>query len=110
FIKPYLTQEPIMLPVFDFPNPAPTSPCAVEQQMLDHGILTQEDIDIQTHGAVLLNLGPNFHTPKALLDTVNYYSTYNMLSSAGTQPLTSYIVHMPHKDLKSCQLEKKLAK
>ena len=53
------------------------------QQMLDHGTLTQEDIDIQTHGASLPNLGPNFHTPKALLDTVNYYLPYNMLSSVG---------------------------
>ena len=109
-VKPYLTREPIMPQVFDFPDPDPTSPCAVEQQMLDHGTLTQEDIDIQTHGASLPNLGPNFHTPEALLDAVNYYSTCNALSSAGARSLTSYIAHTVPNDPELRQLEKELEK
>ncbi|KAN0074465.1 hypothetical protein V8E55_011877 [Tylopilus felleus] len=84
--------------LFDFPNPAPTSSCAVEQEMLDHGTLTQEDINIQTYGLLLPNLGTNFHMPKALMDAVNYYLTYNALTSAGVKPLTSYVAHTPPKD------------
>ena len=103
-------QEPIMPVLFDFPNPAPTSSCAVEQEILDHGTLTQEDIDIQTYGSLLLNLDPNFHTPEALMDVGNYYSTCNALTSAGAKPLMSYVAHTPPKDAKCRRLENELEK
>ena len=103
-------REPIMPALFNFPDPAPTSSCAVEQEMLDHGTLTQEDIDIQTYGSLLLNLGPNFCTPEALMDMVNYYLTCNALTSAGAKPLTSYVAHTPPKDPERHRLENELEK
>ncbi|KIK75480.1 hypothetical protein PAXRUDRAFT_18970 [Paxillus rubicundulus Ve08.2h10] len=65
--------------------------------MLDHGTLTQEDIDIQLHRSDLPNLGPNFWSPEALQDVVNYYSMYNKFTAAGAHPLTPHITHnLPH--------------
>ncbi|KAG2336006.1 hypothetical protein BDR05DRAFT_1006251 [Suillus weaverae] len=72
---------PLIPPIFDFPDPVPVSPCAIEQEMLDHGTLTPEDIDIQIHGCALLNLSPNFHTPDALLDALDYFNVYNDVTS-----------------------------
>ncbi|KIJ06688.1 hypothetical protein PAXINDRAFT_158658 [Paxillus involutus ATCC 200175] len=61
--------------------------------MLDHGTLTQEDIDIQVHGNELPNLGPAFHSPEALLDAVEHFTEHNALTASGAQPLTSYHAH-----------------
>jgi hypothetical protein len=67
-------------------------------------------LNIQIHGVALPNLGPSFHTPEALLDAVHYYSSSNVLSRAGAQPLTSYVTHTPPKDPESHKLEKELEK
>lgn len=61
--------------------------------MIDHGVLTQVDIDIQVYGNSLPSLGPNFHSPDALLQAVDYYTQYNVLTGAGAQPLNSYLAH-----------------
>ena len=67
--------------------------------MIDHGVLTQVDIDIQVHGNNLPSLGPNFHSPDALLQAVDHYSQYNALTAAGAQPLNSYLAHsLPRRD------------
>ncbi|KIO00605.1 hypothetical protein M404DRAFT_152233 [Pisolithus tinctorius Marx 270] len=64
--------------------------------MLDHGTLTQEDIDIQVYGSELPNLGPNFHSPQSLLAAADYYEAYNAVMVAGAQPLTAYhAYHLP---------------
>ncbi|KAG9317974.1 hypothetical protein JVU11DRAFT_30 [Chiua virens] len=94
--NPSLTpQGPILPPILRFPDPPATSSCLVEQEMLDHGTLTQEDIDIQVHGSDLPNLGPNFHSPEALLDAVDYYTQYNAITTMGARPLNSYHAHRP---------------
>ncbi|KIK75155.1 hypothetical protein PAXRUDRAFT_36999 [Paxillus rubicundulus Ve08.2h10] len=97
-IPPYPVREPILLPRFEFPDPPVTSTCVIEQQMLDHGTLTQEDIDIQLHGSDLPNL-----------DAVDYYSMYNELTTAGARPLTPHIAHNlpcdPEQRALECQLE-----
>ena len=80
--------------------------------MLNHGTLTQEDIDIQIHGSDLPNLGPNFHSPEALLDAVDHYEKYNALTAAGAQTLNTYHAHHPPPDPEAhhmqCDLEKTL--
>ncbi|KIK78656.1 hypothetical protein PAXRUDRAFT_36589 [Paxillus rubicundulus Ve08.2h10] len=77
--------------------------------MLDHGTLTQEDINIQLHRSDLPNLGPNFRSPEALQDVVNYYSMYNEFTTAGACPLTPHITHNlprdPEQRAIKCQLE-----
>ncbi|KAG1735327.1 uncharacterized protein EDB91DRAFT_562970 [Suillus paluster] len=100
----------LVAPIFDFPDPPPVSPCAVEQEMLDHAILTQEDIDIQNHGRALPNLGPNFHTPEALLDAVDFYDTYHTVTAAGAQPLNRYHAHSIPKDPEQRAMERELEK
>ncbi|KAG2144310.1 hypothetical protein DEU56DRAFT_732812, partial [Suillus clintonianus] len=49
----------------------------VKQQMLNYRFLTGEDLDIMTHGSELPNLGPNFHSPEAMLDAVDHFEDYN---------------------------------
>ncbi|KAF8839064.1 hypothetical protein BDN67DRAFT_1012600 [Paxillus ammoniavirescens] len=61
--------------------------------MLDHGTLSGEDLDIMTFGSDLPNLGPNFHSPEALLAAVNHFTAYNEGTSSGAQPLTAYEAH-----------------
>ncbi|KAG2046041.1 hypothetical protein BDR06DRAFT_977775 [Suillus hirtellus] len=99
---------PLIPPIFDFLDPPPVSPCAVEQQMLDHGMLTQEDIDIQIHGRALPNLGPNFHTPEVLIDALDFYDAYNDVTAAGAQPLDAHRAHSLPKDPEQRELEKLL--
>ncbi|KIO14403.1 hypothetical protein M404DRAFT_18571 [Pisolithus tinctorius Marx 270] len=80
----------------------------VKQEMLDHGTLSGEDLDILTFGSALPNLGLNFHSPKALLSTVDYFQEYNARMSAGTCPLTSFRAHhlppAPEQHAVECQL------
>ncbi|KAG2338736.1 hypothetical protein BDR05DRAFT_951682 [Suillus weaverae] len=95
-------------PIFEFPDPPPVSPCAVKQLMLDHGTLTQEDIDIQIHGHALPNLGLNFRTPEALIDALDFYDAYNHVTAAGAQPLNAYRAHSLPKDPEQHELEKLL--
>lgn len=78
--------------------------------MLDHGVLTQEDIDIQLHGRTLPNLGPNFHTPEALLDVVDFYDTYHTITTAGAEPLNRYHAHSTPKDPEQRTMERELEK
>ncbi|KAG0693068.1 hypothetical protein DFH29DRAFT_881751 [Suillus ampliporus] len=88
-------------PDVEFHDPVRTSDCAVEQEMLDHGILTGEDLDLMVHGSELPNLGPNFHSPEALL-----------ACEAGARPLTAYTAHHllpdPEQHAAARQLEKML--
>ncbi|KAG0701854.1 hypothetical protein DFH29DRAFT_875594 [Suillus ampliporus] len=99
-------------PDVEFHDPVRTSDCAVEQEMLDHGILTGEDLDLMVHGSELPNLGPNFHSPEALLAAVDYFSEYNAGTEAGSRPLTAYTAHHLLPDLEqhaaARQLEKML--
>jgi hypothetical protein len=61
--------------------------------MLDCGILTGEDLDLMIHSSKLPNLGPNLHSPKALLVVVDHFSEYNAGTEAGACLLTPYTVH-----------------
>ncbi|KAG1810290.1 uncharacterized protein HD556DRAFT_1210808, partial [Suillus plorans] len=74
-------------PDVEFHDPVRTSDCAVEQEMLDHGILTREDLDLMVHGSELPNLGPNFHSPEALLAAVDHFSEYNAEQRAAARQL-----------------------
>ncbi|KAI5995786.1 hypothetical protein F5J12DRAFT_725916, partial [Pisolithus orientalis] len=76
-VLPYPTRGPIFPPIMHFPDPPASSSSVVEQKMIDYGMLTQEDIDIQVFSSELPNLGPNFHSPEALLDAIDYYSMYS---------------------------------
>ncbi|KIN99332.1 hypothetical protein M404DRAFT_30563 [Pisolithus tinctorius Marx 270] len=77
----------------------------VEQEMLDHGTLTGKDLDILTFGSDLPNLGPNFHSPEALLLAINYFQEYNMWTSTTSQPLTSFATYHLPSDPEQCTLE-----
>ena len=109
---PYPQKGPILQPIANFHDPPACSSSAVKQEMLNHGMLTQEDIDIQIHGSDLPNLGPNFHSPEALLDAVDHYEKYNALTAAGAQTLNTYHAHHPPPDPEAhhmqCDLEKTL--
>ncbi|KAG2052107.1 hypothetical protein BDR06DRAFT_1009810 [Suillus hirtellus] len=86
-----------MLPRFEFPDPHQISKLPVEEEMLNYGFLTGEDLDIMTHGNELPNLGPNFHSLEAMLDTVNHFKDYNAHTAADVCSLTSYLAHnLPH--------------
>jgi hypothetical protein len=96
---PIFRHEPVppLLPRFKFPDPPRISESPVEQEMLDYGFLTGEDLDIMTHGSELPNLGPNFHSPEAMLDAVDHFEDYNARTAAGARPLTSHLAHnLPH--------------
>ncbi|KIO14437.1 hypothetical protein M404DRAFT_1009458 [Pisolithus tinctorius Marx 270] len=105
-IRPYPTRGAILSPISHFPDPPPSSASAVEQEMLDHGTLTQEDIDIQVYGSELPNLGPNFHSPQSLLAAADYYEAYNAVTAAGAQPLTAYHAHHLPPDPEGRALER----
>ncbi|KAG1844856.1 hypothetical protein DFJ58DRAFT_843947 [Suillus subalutaceus] len=61
-----LPQETPIITDVTFKDPCRISESPVEQEMLDYGFLTGEDLDLMTHGTDLPNLGLNFHSPKAL--------------------------------------------
>ncbi|KII90060.1 hypothetical protein PLICRDRAFT_577787 [Plicaturopsis crispa FD-325 SS-3] len=71
-----------------------TSSSAVEQEMIDHGSLTWEDIDLQTFGSALPNLGPNFHDPESLLQYVEHHEGLNAATAAASRPLTAREAHL----------------
>jgi len=81
------------VPDLDFPEW--TSPEATEQDMLDQGILTREDLDIQTFGSHLPNLGPNIHDPRVLLGLVDYYKQFNAAAHASSSRLTNHSAFSP---------------
>lgn len=87
---------PLLLPRFNFPDP-PRLKSPVEEEMLDYGFLAGDNHDIMTQGGELPDLGPNFHSPEAMLDAVDHFADYNTRTAAGARPLTSYLAHnLPH--------------
>ncbi|KIK79758.1 hypothetical protein PAXRUDRAFT_28329 [Paxillus rubicundulus Ve08.2h10] len=72
---------PPLSPDVMFLDPPHSSDCTAEQEMLDHGILTGEDLDIMTFGSALLNLEPHFNSPEVLLNAVDHFSIYNTATS-----------------------------
>ena len=109
FPHPICAPSPPLSPDVAFPDPPCISTSPVEQEMLDHGTLTGEDVDILTFGSALPNLGPNFHSPEALMSAVDYFQEYNARTSAGSRPLTSFDAHHLSSDPEyrafECQLE-----
>jgi len=104
-----LNPSKVLSPDAEFPDPPRSSDCAVEQQMLDHGTLTGEDLDIMTFGSDLPNLGPNFHSPEALLAAVDHFSAYNQAASTNARSLNSYEAYTL-KDPEARQLQQQLDK
>ncbi|KAG1899514.1 uncharacterized protein F5891DRAFT_924134, partial [Suillus fuscotomentosus] len=89
--------QPLLSPNAQFQDPHCISESPVEQELLDYGLLTGEDLDLMTDGIDLPNLGPNFHSLEALLDSVDHFGAYNAATSLGSHPLTSYEAHhLPH--------------
>ena len=86
-------QLPLISPDVAFQDPPRRSDCAVKQEMLNHGTITGEDLDIITFGSDLPNLGLNFHSPEALIAAVDHFSAYGAATAAGARPLTSYEAH-----------------
>lgn len=81
-------------PEFNFP--LRTSDEAVEQEMLDTGALTGEDLDIQgSYSGMFPNLGPNIHDPRELLAYVNHHDVLNAATARGAVPLTSKVAFAP---------------
>ncbi|KAG1740077.1 hypothetical protein EDD22DRAFT_1008249 [Suillus occidentalis] len=96
FVVPLHEPLPPLSPDVEFHDPPCISDSAVEQDMLDYGFLTGEDLDIMTHGSALPNLGPNFHSPEALLTTIDHFNAYNTATAAGGRPLTTHeAYHLP---------------
>ncbi|KIJ13694.1 hypothetical protein PAXINDRAFT_13450 [Paxillus involutus ATCC 200175] len=93
FPVPLHPPPPPLSPDLEFHDPPRTSDSPVEQEMLDNGFLTGEDLDIMTFGRDLPNLGPNFHSPEALIAAVDHYTAYNAATSAGAHPLTAHQAH-----------------
>ncbi|EGO28222.1 hypothetical protein SERLADRAFT_434095 [Serpula lacrymans var. lacrymans S7.9] len=76
------TREAILPPKCNFSEPQASSSRLVEQQMIENGILTTEDINLQVFGSSEPNLGSNFHSPETLHATINYYNAYNSFTAA----------------------------
>ncbi|KAG1804315.1 uncharacterized protein BJ212DRAFT_1304335 [Suillus subaureus] len=89
-------------PDVQFRDPVQTSNCAVEQEMLDHSVLTGEDLDLMVYSSDLPNLGPNFHSPEALLAAVDHFSKYNAGTEAGAHLLTAHTAHYLPPDPEQC--------
>ncbi|KAG1856441.1 hypothetical protein F4604DRAFT_2040069 [Suillus subluteus] len=85
FAIPLHELQPPLSPDVTFKDPRRISESPVEQEMLDYGFLTGEDLDLMTHGTDLPNLGPNFHSPEALHDAVDHFSAYNTATSSGSR-------------------------
>ncbi|KAG1807208.1 hypothetical protein EV424DRAFT_1543985 [Suillus variegatus] len=69
--------QPLLSPDAQFQDPRCILESPVEQEMLDYGLLTGEDLDLMTHGIALPKLRLNFHSPEALLDAVDHFGAYN---------------------------------
>lgn len=102
--------QPPLSPDVEFHDPPRISDSAVEQDMLDYGFLTGEDLDIMTHGSALPNLGPNFHSPEALLAAVDHFDAYNAATAAGGRPLTTHEAYCLPIDPEQRALDRQLAK
>ncbi|KIK82183.1 hypothetical protein PAXRUDRAFT_154345, partial [Paxillus rubicundulus Ve08.2h10] len=93
-------------PNVEFHNLPRMSDSPMEQEMLDHGTVSVEDLDIMTFGSDLPNLSPNFHGPEALLAAVDHFTAYNEGTLFGAWPLTVYKAHhhLP-VDPKECAMQ-----
>lgn len=109
FAVPLHDPRPPISPDMDFHDPPRMSESPVEQEMLDYGFLTGEDLDLMTHGSALPNLGSNFHSPEALLAAVNHFGAYNGATAAGSRSLTANEAHRLPPDPAQCQFERDLA-
>jgi len=89
-VRPKLSNLPLHV---DIQVPAQTSSEAVEQEMLDHGTATGEDLDIMTYGSALPNLRPNIHNLCVLLQLVDHHDAYNLAIHNGSHLLTSQYAH-----------------
>ncbi|KAF7372218.1 hypothetical protein MVEN_00081200 [Mycena venus] len=87
---------PEFVPIPPFPSTSSvtprTSPDPVEQDMLDNGIITGEDLDIQS-GIIPPYLGPNVHDPLAFHELVVHHEKLNAAVSRAATPLTSRAAH-----------------
>jgi hypothetical protein len=103
---PRFTHDDPVLPLPDFEILDRTSPELVEQEMLDHGTLTGEDLDIMTYSAALPNLGPNIHDPHTLMNLVDYHVARNSAVQMNSQPLTrNYALSLPPDTAQALQQE-----
>lgn len=109
FSVPLEDPQPPISPNVEFHDPPRMSESPVEQEMLDCGFLTGEDLDIMTHGHALPNLGPNFHSPEALLFAVDHFGAYNRATAAGSRPLTANDAHHLQPDPEQRQFEHDLS-
>ncbi|KAG1838222.1 hypothetical protein F4604DRAFT_1941651 [Suillus subluteus] len=110
FAIPLHELQPPLSPDVTFKDPRRISESPVEQEMLDYGFLTGEDLDLMTHGTDLPNLGPNFHSPEALHDAVDHFSAYNTATSSGSRSLTSYEAHHLPPDSEQHALDRQIEK
>ena len=77
--------------------------------MLDHGTLTAEDLDIQTFGSALPNLGPNIRDPRVLSALVDHYSAQNAVAEGHSRPFTRWdTASVPFPDPMEIELQKQL--
>ena len=77
--------------------------------MLDHGTLTAKDLDIQTFGSALPDLGPNIRDPQVLSALVDHYSVHNAVAEGHSWPFTRWdaaSMHFP--DPMKIELQKQL--
>ncbi|KZT30202.1 hypothetical protein NEOLEDRAFT_1127120 [Neolentinus lepideus HHB14362 ss-1] len=95
-------------PFLDFAYTIPrlTSSSAVEQEMLDSGVLSPLDLEIQTYGSVLPNLGPYIHAPEQMLDLVGHFEHHNALAASYARPLMPHDAHMLPYDPDAMNLER----
>jgi hypothetical protein len=110
FPVPLHPPPPPLSPYVEFHNPPRTSDSAVEQQMLDNGFLTGEDLDIMTFGSDLPNLGPNFQSPEALIAAMDHFMAYNNACTAGARSLTSRDAHHLATDPEERALQRQIEK
>ncbi|KIK79761.1 hypothetical protein PAXRUDRAFT_36357 [Paxillus rubicundulus Ve08.2h10] len=99
---------PLISPDIKCLNPPQTSDCAIEQEMLDHGTLTGEDLNIMMFSSNFPSLWPNFHSMEALMNAVDHFTKYNAATSTGAYPLTAYQVHRLPPDPEQHALEHQL--
>ncbi|KAL4078684.1 hypothetical protein V8B97DRAFT_1914497 [Scleroderma yunnanense] len=98
-------QTVILPPCYDFPDPPVASSSADVPYALDDGMFTQDNFAVQPHREDLPSLGPNIHSPQALLDAVNYYTQYNALPGAGACLLNRFHVHTLPPDPEGCMMQ-----
>ncbi|KIK78620.1 hypothetical protein PAXRUDRAFT_36599 [Paxillus rubicundulus Ve08.2h10] len=97
---------PLLSPDVTFNDPPRTSDFAIKQLMLYNHTLTGEDLDIMIFCHDLLSIGPNFHSPEALLNAVDHFTAYNEATLAGSCPLTAYAAHHLTINPQECAMQR----